>query len=166
VGFGVLEALVVAVGLSLIDAVRRSASPHDAVLGWDDSMGRYTDISVHRKAQVTPHILIYRLDDRLFFANAGYFAGRVREAIRAAPTPTSWLVFDATAVNHVDSTGLEALVTLTANLKTDEITLVMAHLKTRLEEQFHVAGVTEVIGAEHFYSTVHAAIIAYGRHKH
>ena len=32
--FGVLEALVVAVGLSIIDTVRRSARPYDAVLGW------------------------------------------------------------------------------------------------------------------------------------
>ena len=32
--FGVLQALVVAVGLSIIDTVRRSARPYDAVLGW------------------------------------------------------------------------------------------------------------------------------------
>ena len=34
--FGVLEALIVAVGLSIIDTVRRSARPYDAVLGWVD----------------------------------------------------------------------------------------------------------------------------------
>ena len=42
--FGVLEALVVAVGLSMIDTVRRSASPHDAVLGWVERLGRYADV--------------------------------------------------------------------------------------------------------------------------
>ena len=49
--FGVLEALAVAVGLSVIDAVRRSASPHDAVLGWVDRLGRYADVSLHRDAR-------------------------------------------------------------------------------------------------------------------
>ena len=60
---------------------------------------------------------MYRLDDRLFFANAGYVKGRVREAIRAAPTETSWFVFDAEAVSHIDSTGMEALLDLTRDLR-------------------------------------------------
>ena len=87
--FGVLEALVVAVGLSMIDTVRRSARPHDAVLGWVERLGRYADVSLHPSARVTPGVVVYRLDDRLFFANARYFKGRVREAIRAAPAPVS-----------------------------------------------------------------------------
>jgi high affinity sulfate transporter 1 len=90
--FGVLQALVVAVGLSMIDTVRRSAHPHDAVLGWVGSLGRYADVSLHPLARVTAGVVVYRLDDRLFFANARYFKGRVREAIRAAPSPVRWLV--------------------------------------------------------------------------
>ena len=43
--FGVLEAIVVAVGLSIIDTVRRSARAHDAVLGWVERLGRYGDVS-------------------------------------------------------------------------------------------------------------------------
>jgi MFS superfamily sulfate permease-like transporter len=31
---GVLEAILFAAGLSFVDVVRRSARPHDAVLGW------------------------------------------------------------------------------------------------------------------------------------
>ena len=68
--FGVLEAIVVAVGLSVIDTVRRSARPYDAVLGWVDRLGRYADVSLHPSARITPGVVIYRLDDRLFFANA------------------------------------------------------------------------------------------------
>ena len=75
VGFGVLQALVVAVGLSMIDTVRRSATPHDAVLGHVERLGRYADVAVHRSAHVTPGVVVYRLDDRLFFANARYFKG-------------------------------------------------------------------------------------------
>jgi sulfate permease, SulP family len=44
---GVLEALLVAVGLSMIDTVRRSARPYDAVLGWVERIGRYGDVSLH-----------------------------------------------------------------------------------------------------------------------
>jgi SulP family sulfate permease len=160
VGFGVLEALAVAVGLSVIDTVRRSARPHDAVLGWVERLGRYGDVSLHKTARVTPGVVVYRLDDRLFFANARYFKARVREAIRGAPGPVSWLVFDAEAVTHVDSTGLEALEELTKDLRREGITLVVARLRTRMEQQFDLAGVTETIGRERFYPTVHAAVEA------
>ena len=159
--FGVLEALVVAVGLSMIDTVRRSASPHDAVLGWVERLGRYADVSLHPSARVTPGVAVYRLDDRLFFANARYFAGRVREAIRAAPAPVRWLVLDADAITHADATGLDALLELTQDLQRDEITLVVARLRTRMEEQLDDAGVLDVIGREHLYPTVRAAVDAY-----
>ena len=156
--FGVLQALVVAVGLSIIDTVRRSARPHDAVLGWVERLGRWADVSLHPSARTTPGVVVYRLDDRLFFANARYFKGRVREAIRAAPAHVSWLVFDAEAVMHADSTGLAALEELTNDLRRDEIELVIARLRTRMEEQFEQAGLTKTIGRERFYPTVNAAV--------
>jgi high affinity sulfate transporter 1 len=158
---GVLEALVVAVGLSMIDTVRRSARPYDAVLGWVERLGRYGDVSLHPSAQVTPGVVVYRLDDRLFFANARYFKGRVREAIRAAPSQSSWLVFDAEAVTHVDSTGIEALKELVEDLRGEGITLVVARLRTRMETDFDLAGLTETVGAEHFYPSVRAAVAAF-----
>ena len=159
--FGVLEALVVAVGLSIIDTVRRSARPHDAVLGWVDRLGRYGDVSLHPSAQVTPGVVVYRLDDRLFFANARYFKGRVREAVRGVSGPVSWVVFDAESVTHADSTGLEALDDLTKDLRRDGITLVVAGLRTRMQEQLDLAGVTETIGRERFFPSVSAAVEAF-----
>jgi SulP family sulfate permease len=163
VAFGVLEALVVAVGLSVIDTVRRSATPHDAVLGWVDRLGRYADASLHRSARITPGIVVYRLDDRLFFANARYVTGRVREATRAAPTPAEWLVFDAEAVTHIDSTGLEALDDLANGLRRDGITLVVARLRTRLRSQLELGGVVDTIGPGRFYPSVRAAVDACSR---
>jgi high affinity sulfate transporter 1 len=159
--FGVLEALVVAVGLSMIDTVRRSARPHDAVLGWVERLGRYADVSLHPSARVTPGVVVYRLDDRLFFANARYFKGRVHEAIRAASTPVRWLVLDADAITHVDATGLEALADVTKELQRNEIALAIARLRTRMEEQFEAAGALALIGRERLYPTVRAAVDAY-----
>jgi MFS superfamily sulfate permease-like transporter len=158
--FGVLEALLVAVGLSMIDTVRRSARPHDAVLGWVDRLGRYGDVSLHPSAKVTPGVVVYRLDDRLFFANARHVLGRVQEAVRAAPQPVSWLVFDAEAVTHVDSTGLEALEKLTNDLRRAGIALVVARLKRWLLEDFEATGLVETIGRERFYPSVRAAVDA------
>jgi SulP family sulfate permease len=94
---------------SAVDVVRRSATPHDAVLGWVERLGRHADIRLHPRARIVPGVLVYRLDDRLFFANTSYVRGRIREAIDGAPAPGRWLVFDAEGLSHVDATGIEAL---------------------------------------------------------
>jgi sulfate permease, SulP family len=156
VAVGVLNALVFAVGLSIIDVVRRSARPHDAVLGWVEELGRYGDVAVHRSARVTPGVVVYRLDDRLFFANASYVKGRVLEAVRGAPTPTRWIVFDAEAVTHVDATGLAALDELVSTLREQGIALSLARAKTPLRARLAEASLAGI--PQH--PTVRAAVKA------
>ena len=155
---GVLQALLLAVAMSVIDAIRRSAKPHDAVLGRVDRLDRYADVRFHPSATVTPGVLVYRLDDRLFFANVNYVQSRLREAIAGAPTPVHWLVFDAEGLGHVDATGVDFLTDLIASLRKEDITFVFARLKGPLVEHLTEAGVLELIGEEHVYPTVHAAV--------
>jgi MFS superfamily sulfate permease-like transporter len=155
---GVLDALVIAVGLSIVDTVRRSARPNDAVLGWVPRLERYGDVSLHPSARTTPGIVVYRLDDRIFFANARYFRGRVHEAIRGALQPVYWLVFDAGAVTHADSTGLEALEQLVADLEREQVHFAVAHLRTYMMERLETIGLAQAIGPENFYPSVRAAV--------
>jgi sulfate permease, SulP family len=157
---GVLQALVIAVALSLLDVVRRSATPHDAVLGWVERLGRYADVRLHKSARITPGVLIYRLDDRLFFANASYVRGRIREAIAGAPALVRWFVFDAEALSHIDATGIHALKELAGSLRDDGVTLSVARLKDPMQRAFREAGLLDIIGPRHIYPTVRAAVDA------
>jgi sulfate permease, SulP family len=156
IGVGVLEALLFAVGLSMVDVVRRSARPHDAVLGWVEELGRYGDIAVHRSARVTAGVVVYRLDDRLFFANASYVKGRVLEAVRGAPTPTHAVVFDAEAMTHIDATGLAALEDLVDLLRKEGIELSIARGKTPLTARLTEGGLSGIP----LRPTVHDAVQA------
>jgi len=158
IAVGVLEALVFAVGLSIVDVVRRSARPHDAVLGWVEELGRYADVAVHPSARVTPGVVVYRLDDRLFFANASYVKGRVLEAVRGAPTTTHSVVFDAEAVTHVDATGLAALEDLVDALRKEDIELSVARAKTPLTARLAEFGLSGIS----LHPTVRAAVEAAG----
>jgi SulP family sulfate permease len=155
---GVLEAVVFAVGLTILDAVRRSARPGDAVLGFDPVLGRFADVAEHPDARIVPGIVVYRLDDRLFFANARYVTRRMREAVRGAPTKSHWLVLDAEAIAHIDTTGMEALGRLVDELRDDDVSLVVARIRTSLKMLVHDAGLDAQIGDERFYPTVQAAV--------
>ena len=158
VGLGVLRALTIAVALSIVDVVRRSAQPHDAVLGWVDRLGRYANVQLHPSARITPGVVVYRLDDRLFFANARYVKGRVREALRGAPEPARWLVFNAESVTDVDATGLAALEELTTDLAREGTALVVARMKPHVRARLTASGVEQTIGEERFFPTVRAAV--------
>jgi sulfate permease, SulP family len=163
VAVGVIGALVIAVALSIVDVVRRSATPHDAVLGWVERLGRYADVRLHPSARVVPGVLVYRLDDGLFFANARYVRGRIREAVEGAPTPVRWLVFDAEALTHVDATGVAALNQTIDGLRAEDITFVVARLKGPMKASFDSAGLTEKIGEGNIYPTVRAAVDSFQR---
>jgi SulP family sulfate permease len=156
---GVLQAILVAVALSIVDVVRRSARPHDAVLGYSERLGRYADVALHPGARVTPGVVVYRLDDRLFFANASYVKGRVREALRGAPTPPGLLVLDAEGMTHVDAAGAAALADLADALAADGVAVVIARVKGPVRERLDESGVTAALGGPGAYHpTVRAAV--------
>jgi MFS superfamily sulfate permease-like transporter len=156
--FGVLQALIVAVGLSIVDVLLRSAKPHDAVLGYVPRLKRWADVSVHPRARITPGVVVYRLDDRLLFANARYVSGRIREAVAGAPSETQYLVFDAEGFAGLDASGVEAFEQLLAALTASHVTLVVARMKSHLDQQFAATGLTERIGRDHFFATVDEAV--------
>ena len=158
--FGVLEALVVAVGLSMIDTVRRSARPHDAVLGWVERLGRYGDVSLHPSA--TRHARRRRLPPRRpAVLRQRPLRSRAACARRCAPPRTGrrWLVFDAEAITHVDSTGLEALPTWPPTSAGHR-----SHSSWRDSEPHAGTARTPAsptIGPDRVYPSVHAAVDAY-----
>lgn len=157
---GVLNALIVAVALSIVDVVARTQKPHDAVLGWVDRLGRYGDVAVHPSAMLTPGVVVYRLDERLIFTSASYVKGRIHEAINGALTPTQFVVFDAESVDGIDASGVEMLEQLHDSLGTAGITLVVARLKSPVASRFDTAGLTSLIGLDNFYGSVRDAVAA------
>lgn len=157
---GVLQALVIAVLLSIVDVVRRSARPRDAVLGYVDGLGRWADVRFNPQARLTPGVVVYRLDDRLFFANASYFKGRIRESVAAAPPPVHALVFDAESMNLIDSSGIAALSEVVAQLRAEGIGFSVARMHEPVMADLRRDGVVDLIGADNFHPTVAAAVAA------
>ena len=155
---GVLAAIVVAVVLSIIDVVRRVAAPDDAVLGWSAREGRYADVRADPDATITPGVVVYRFNGRLFFANAHFFKRRVWAAVDGAPKPVRRLVLDATALSGIDASSVDALAEVHAGCQARNITFDIAHATSDLRDRLDETGLTEILGAEHFYATVPAAV--------
>jgi high affinity sulfate transporter 1 len=157
---GLLPALVIAVLLSILDVVRRSAQPRDAVLGWSPEQRRFVDVQRRRDAQVVPGVVVYRLDDRLFFANSRYFKARVREAVDGAPYDVTAVVFDAEAVTSLDTSGAEAVRVVVEELDGRGVSFAVARARAAFEQQVDRLGLSDVLPEERRFATVRGAVLA------
>ena len=157
---GVLQGILLAVVLSILNVVRRGSRPHDAVVGWVPRLDRYADVKLHRGAVSTPGVVVYRLDDRLFFANADYVKGRIQEALAGSRTPVRSFVFDAEGLVSVDSTGVAALEAVLDDFERRGIAFFVARTKDPVRVQFDRSGLTARIGDDHFFATVRAGVAA------
>ena len=83
----VLLGIVVAIGLSVLDLLRRVARPHDSVLGFVPGLAGMHDIDDYPTAEVIPGLQVYRYDSPLFFANAEDFRTRALAAVDGCRGP-------------------------------------------------------------------------------
>ncbi|MGZ4390250.1 MAG: SulP family inorganic anion transporter [Gaiellaceae bacterium] len=159
--FGVLNGLIVAVGLSIGVFVYRAVRPHDAVLGSVEDVDGYHDVSRSPTAQTIPGLVVYRFDAPIFFPNALYFREQVLELVeRTVPKP-QWLMLNAEAVTYVDATAVDMLLELRQALADEGVLLTIARAKGMLRDVFDSTGVTAAVGRENFFPTVRAGVAAF-----
>ena len=159
--FGVLYGVLAAVGLSILDLLRRVARPHDSVLGFVPGVPGMHDIEDYPQAQLEPGLLVYRYDAPLFFANAEDFRTRAMAAVDANPDPVRWFVLNAEANVEVDFTALDAVDQLRQDLTRRGIVFAMARVTWHLREALDAAGLLDKIGDDHIYPTLPTAVEAY-----
>ena len=159
--FGVIAGIGIAIGLSLLDFIRRAWRPHDAVLGRVDGLKGYHDLTSHPDVHQIPGLVLFRWDAPLFFANADLFRERVREVARGADPPARWVVVAAEPITDVDSTAADMIEELSHELDAAGIELVFAEMKSPVKELLRRYGLEGKIGKERFFSTTGAAVKRY-----
>lgn len=162
-GLGVLQSIAVAVGLSILDLLRRLARPHDGILGRAPGVPGMHDIDDYPGAVQVPGLVVYRYDAPLFFANADNFVAGALDAVDTAPTPARWLLINAEANIDVDLTAVEALERLHRDLAGRGVVLALARVKQDLRDQLQAAGIIDLVGDGFIFETLPTAERAYDR---
>jgi len=158
---GVLPGVLIAVGLAVLKLLRMASRPHDVVLGLVREKGDVYSAVEEEGGKTIPGLIIYRFESSLLFFNADHFKDRVRAIIKDANTRPRWFLFNAESVPVLDITGADALKELHAELASQGIVLAVARSKGRFRMMLDRSGVTEKIGREHLFPTVHAGAEAF-----
>jgi high affinity sulfate transporter 1 len=163
---GVLGGIAVAVIASLVALVYRGFRPEVAVLGrsrseeTDEDIG-FRDVSRHGDVETYSGLVIFRFDQEIFFANATFFRDQVRQLIATTSPPPRAILIDGAAVTHIDTTAMDMLSDLHAELTSERITMMFSRIKGPVRDALDRAGLTERFGPERFYPTIKSAVTAF-----
>ncbi len=89
--------MLVAIGLSILDLLRRIARPHDGTLGEVPGVAGMRDVDDYLRATRIPGLVVYRYHAPLCLANTDDFRSRALAAVAESPTPAVWFVLNAEA---------------------------------------------------------------------
>jgi len=158
---GLEQGILLAITLSLLRHVRHSYRPHTSVLTPDET-GRWLPAPVAAGIETRPGLIVYRFGADLFYANEGCFSDEVRLLIDHAPTPVGWLLIDAGAMTDMDYSAARSLRELCGDLQRSKIKLVFGRVSAYLREDMNRHRITDVIGKDFIFSTLHEALEAVG----
>jgi SulP family sulfate permease len=160
---GVLQGILVAVMLSLVNVLYHISRPHDALLDDIDASGGtvYRDIGTKETSMAEPGLIVYRFDAPLVFANAAFFTERLEELVSDAEKGLKCVILDAEAISDFDSTAAEALADVDANLEKLGVELWIARANEPLRALLQTTGLSTRIGEENIYPSVRAAVYDY-----
>jgi sulfate permease, SulP family len=165
---GILQGVVFAIALSLVEMLYRLARPHEGVLGRVPGIAGMHDVADYPEARTIPGCMFYRYDAPLFFANIGDLRERVDKLIaienEAYPdSPVRWFVLNVEANVEIDITAADGLRELARELADRGIHLGLARVKNDVYQPLERAGVIDVIGKEMLFATLPVAEESYLR---
>jgi SulP family sulfate permease len=155
---GMLGGIAFAIGLSLIVAFIRLVRPHTAELGQVEGTDTYRDVERNADAHRVPGIMVYRIDDELFFANAAFVVRDVKERLVAADPPAQVLVIDAEGVSDIDTTAIQQVDELLDDLEGAGIEVSFARVRQPVRDMLERSGLMERIGEERIFLEVDDAV--------
>ena len=127
--FGVLDGMLLAIGLSILAAMRRFSEPVVHELGALGQSRNYVDVNAQHGAVASPGLLILRPEEPLFFGSAERVVGQVMQRLRMQPgIHTVILSLEESA--DLDSTAVDCLLELRRYLQGLQIELLLARVKT------------------------------------
>jgi SulP family sulfate permease len=152
---GVEIGILIGVGATVLLYLWRTSRPHMAVVGRVPNTEHFRNVRRHQ-VQTLPHVLLLRIDESLYFANAKYIEDFVLCAVAERPQ-LRHLVLICNAVNFIDASALETLTDLRNRIQDAGIELYLTEVKGPVMDRLADTEFLEQLGAERVFLTTQAA---------
>ncbi len=158
--FGVLEGIVIGVGISLLILIYRASFPAATELGRVQIGDRKTFVSLadSEDARRLEGVVVHRFEADLIFSNANGFGDSVREMLYETDPEAFAVVLDCEQMTVIDMTGAIALQELTVELRDNGVDVYLARLHGDAVAVAQRSGALAVIGDANIHATVAGAV--------
>jgi SulP family sulfate permease len=155
----VLQGMLIGLIASVLLVIYQSSRPHLASLGRVPGVpGAYSALDRHPESQAIPGILIFRLDAPIYYANALTVRERAKALLDETQPPPHAVILDSAGQDSMDITSADMLKGLLTELKDKGVAIYVVELHGTIREFIQRTGIMELIGEDHIFPTVDAAV--------
>ena len=158
--FGVQVGIVTAMGVSLIELIRRQYRPEKFVITVNGTGARSYE-PAHPGQESLPGLIVFRYDADLFYANASRFSDDVMTLVRSSPDPVRWLVLDTSVMSDVDYSASTVLRDLIGYIHSVGAHFVLAGVDPELQRVLRKEGILDALDPDHMFASVGDAVRAF-----
>ncbi len=152
---GVEIGILSGVALSVIFLIRSAAKPHIAIIGRIPHTTHFRNVKRHNVITQTG-LLAIRIDEGIHFANQDAINQFIESALGSYPNTQDLLVV-CSAVNIIDSDGLDLLQSWNEKLQAQNKQLHLAEVKGPVMDELTKRGFVESINPGHIFLTTSEA---------
>ena len=157
--FGLQTGILIGITASVIVIMYRISRPNVAVLGNLPGTRSYRDVDVFEEAKLIPGILILRVDASFSYANADYLKEIIiRICDLEKNTDIHSVIIDASSVNDLDTTAVEAFFTVVDRLDERGIGLYFTGIHGSVSGVLDRSSLAARLGPDHFFLSPHRAV--------
>ena len=158
---GILEGILIAVGVGLFGLIIGAKRAKTSVLGRVPDSDVYRSLENYPDGETVPGLLIVRFDGTLFFANAPDFVEELRLGVELSEPKPSVVLVDGETLNDIDYTAISMLDELFDELAESNVSIWFARMRENVHGTMQRSGFAEKVGEGHFYGSVRDGVDAY-----
>jgi anti-anti-sigma factor len=157
---GTLRGIVVAIIVSLVALAYQVTDPPVYVLGRKPGTSIFRPLSKeHPEDETFPGLLLLRLVGRMFFANAGHIAQKLRPLINEANPKT--IIIDLSGVIDIEYTALKTLTDAEARQRERGIKVWLAGMNPTVLNMIRKSQLGQALGRDAMHFNLETAVAKY-----
>jgi sulfate permease, SulP family len=153
--FGILQGVLIGALASLVLIIKFVSSPHVAILGRIPGTERYTDILRHPDNQLTPGILLFRVESPLVYFNVNFVYSHIWPIISKNESTLKIVILDLSTSAYIDSSGARLIKKLYMNLEPKDIIFKVAEAHSEVRDILRFEDIEHLLGHVSRRDSVH-----------
>ena len=151
---GLLRGVMIGAIISLVQLLRKAASPHVAFLGRIPGTRRFSDRERHPDNELIPGVFIFRPESNLIYFNIDSIRDTIAERVHAEDPKPKAVVIDLSAAPYVDLQSAHTLAGLADELNAAGVRVQVVEARSAVRERLRKEGLDERLGGIDRFTSV------------